>query len=75
MAWKLMYLEALDAPRSGEAAREAERRAMYARPDALPLPAEETATESRGLLGRFLAGVRGEQVRSDGRSTSAAGSE
>lgn len=46
MAWKLMYLEALDAPRKGEAAREAERRAMYARPDALPLP-EEAPKASR----------------------------
>ena len=46
MAIKLMYLEALDAPHKAEAAREAERRAMYARPDALPLPDEPPARKS-----------------------------
>ncbi len=46
MAWKLMYLEARDAAGMSEAAREAERRAMYARPDALPLPDEPPARKS-----------------------------
>jgi hypothetical protein len=75
MAWKLMYLEAQDAARNGEAAREAERRAMYARPDALPLPDVEPAAKPRGWLSRILAGARREQVRSGGRSTSGAASE
>jgi hypothetical protein len=35
-----IYLDPFNAARNGEAAREAERRAMYARPDALPLPDE-----------------------------------
>lgn len=43
---KLMYLEALDAPRKAEASREAERRAMYARPDAEPLPEEPEPRKS-----------------------------
>lgn len=56
MAWKLMYVEALDAPRRGEAAREAERRAMYARPDALPLPEEPTRKSwLASILGRNAA--------------------
>jgi hypothetical protein len=75
MAWKLMYLEALDAPRKGEAAREAERRAMYARPDALPLPDVAPGTQARGLLARILAGARREQAPSRARLTAGAASE
>ena len=39
MPWLPLYLDAFNAERNGAAAREAERRAMYARPDAPPLPA------------------------------------
>jgi hypothetical protein len=71
MAWKLMYLEALDAPHKAEAAREAERRAMYARPDALPLP-EEPPRKSwlAAILGRNSAPetARPTQVRKAARS-------
>jgi hypothetical protein len=40
MPWLPIYFDAMNAARNGESAREAERRAMYARPDAPPLPEE-----------------------------------
>jgi hypothetical protein len=40
MRFHPVIFEAFDAARNGESKREAERRAMYARPDAPPLPAE-----------------------------------
>jgi hypothetical protein len=40
MRFHPVIYEAFDAARDGEARRDAERRAMYARPDALPLPEE-----------------------------------
>ena len=40
MRFHPVIFEAFDAARDGESRREAERRAMYARPDAPPLPAE-----------------------------------
>jgi hypothetical protein len=47
-----MIFEAFDAARDGESRREAERRTMYARPDAPPLPAEAPQIS---VLARFLA--------------------
>lgn len=41
MRFHPVIFEAFDAARDGESQREAERRAMYARPDAPPLPEEE----------------------------------
>ena len=68
-----MYLDPFNAERNGEAAREAERRAMYARPDAPPLPDEPAPRKGwlAAILGRATAGVsaqatpstRGERVR------------
>lgn len=46
MPWLPIYLDAVNAARNGEAAREAERRAMYARPDAPPLPDEVAQAHS-----------------------------
>jgi hypothetical protein len=40
MRWLPNFLNARDAGRNGDPAREAGYRAMYARPDALPLPDE-----------------------------------
>jgi hypothetical protein len=40
MRFHPVIFEAFDAARDGETRREAERRSMYARPDAPPLPAE-----------------------------------
>ena len=40
MRFHPVIFEAFDAAHDGESKREAERRAMYARPDAPPLPAE-----------------------------------
>jgi hypothetical protein len=40
MRFHPVIFEAFDAARDGESKREAERRAMYARTDAPPLPAE-----------------------------------
>ena len=40
MRFHPVIFEAFDAARDGEARRDADRRAMYARPDALPLPEE-----------------------------------
>ena len=41
------YLDVMHAAERGAAARAAERRAMYARPDAKPLLEEPTRSESR----------------------------
>jgi hypothetical protein len=40
MRFHPVIFEAFDAARDGEARRDADRRSMYARPDALPLPEE-----------------------------------
>ena len=72
MAWKLMYLEALDAPRRGEAAREAERRAMYARPDALPLP---DAAPRKSWLATILGRNSGAEAARPTQSRKAVGNE
>ena len=54
MRFHPVIYEAFEAARDGEARREAERRAMYARPDALPLPAEAPRIS---VFARFLAKV------------------
>jgi hypothetical protein len=51
MRFHPVIFEAFDAARDGEARRDADRRSMYARPDALPLP-EEAPRISR--YARFL---------------------
>jgi hypothetical protein len=48
MSWLPIYLDAVNAARNGEAARDAERRAMYARPDAPPLPDDVTQARTSG---------------------------
>ena len=64
MRWLPTYLDVFNAEANGEAAREADRRRMYARPDAAPLPDEpEPIRIARGgwlsrILGRRRAGVR-----------------
>ncbi len=75
MTGKHLFFGALEAQANGEAAREAQRRAMYARPDALPLPADERSERRGGWLARILGGAGRDRVRNVGRSTSSAGSE
>jgi hypothetical protein len=68
-----MYLDPFNAERSGQAGREAERRAMYARPDAPPLPDEPAPRKGwlATMLGRATAAIsarpmpsgKGERVR------------
>lgn len=50
MPWLPIYLDAVNAARNGEAAREAERRAMYARPDAPPLLDEVPQARAPGRV-------------------------
>jgi hypothetical protein len=50
MSWLPIYLDAVNAARNGEAAREAERRAMYARPDAPPLPDDVPQARASGRV-------------------------
>lgn len=52
MRFHPVIFEAFDAARDGETRREAERRAMYARPDAPPLPAEAPRVS---VFARFIA--------------------
>jgi hypothetical protein len=52
MRFHPVIFEAFDAARDGEARREADRRSMYARPDALPLPEEAPRISA---LARLLA--------------------
>jgi hypothetical protein len=54
MRFHPVIFEAFDAARSGESRREAERRAMYARPDAPPLPEEPPRVS---MFSRLLAGA------------------
>jgi len=50
MRFHPVIFEAFDAAHDGEARREAERRSMYARPDALPLPEEPPRVSLFALL-------------------------
>ena len=52
MRFHPVIFEAFDAARDGEARREADRRAMYARPDAQPLPEEPPRVS---MFARILA--------------------
>jgi hypothetical protein len=52
MRFHPVIFEAFDAARDGESRRDAERRAMYARPDALPLPEEPPRVS---MLARLVA--------------------
>jgi hypothetical protein len=52
MRFHPVIFEAFDAARDGEAKRDAGRRAMYARPDALPLPDEAPRVS---MFARLLA--------------------
>ena len=52
MRFHPVIFEAFDAARDGESRRDADRRAMYARPDALPLPEEEPRVS---MFARLLA--------------------
>ena len=52
MRFHPVIFEAFDAARDGEARREADRRSMYARPDALPLPEEAPRIS---MVARLLA--------------------
>jgi hypothetical protein len=52
MRFHPVIFEAFDAARDGESRRDAERRAMYARADALPLPDEPPRVS---MLARLLA--------------------
>jgi hypothetical protein len=57
MRFHPVIFEAMDAAYGGESARQAERRAMYARPDAPPLPAEQPRRQGwlAAILGRRSA--------------------
>ena len=57
MPFHPVILEALAAANGGESARESERRAMYARPDALPLPEEPPRRQGwlAAIVGRSRA--------------------
>ena len=52
MRFHPVIFEAFEAARDGETRREAERRSMYARPDAQPLPAEAARIS---VVARLLA--------------------
>jgi hypothetical protein len=52
MRFHPVIFEAFDAARDGGSRRDAERRAMYARPDALPLPEEPPRVS---MLARLVA--------------------
>jgi hypothetical protein len=65
MPWLAQYLDVFNAEANGEAARDAERRRMYARPDAPPLPERpETVGVTRGgWLSRIVKRGRAARVR------------
>ncbi len=58
MRFHPVIFEAFDAARQGEARRDADRRAMYARPDALPLPEEAPRISAVARLLAMAARLR-----------------
>jgi hypothetical protein len=69
MRFHPVIFEAFDAARDGEARREADRRAMYARPDALPLPEEPPRVSLFARLIAMATRPRVDALRGQGRET------
>jgi hypothetical protein len=65
MNWLPTYLDVFNAEANGEAVRETDRRRMYARPDAPPLPEEpeRLGVAHGGWLSRILSRSRQERAR------------